>query len=66
MSQSASAVIIPFPRRQADLAASTERLADALTSLSTALLKQRDATQRWRDSLLALSASMQGGATLSA
>ena len=59
MDEPASATIIPFPARRSDLAASAEHLADALTTLSLALIEQRDATQRWRDALLALSERLE-------
>ena len=56
MDERCSATIIPFPiRKRADLEQSTERLADALASLSVALTRQRDATQKWRDALNKLS-----------
>lgn len=61
MGEQASATIIPFPpRRGGELAGSTERLCEALASLSLALTEQRKATERWRDALHALSARMQG------
>ena len=62
MSQPASAVIIPFPRRRDDLAASARRLAAAMTNLSAALVQQQEATQRWRDALLTLSARLHTAA----
>ncbi len=56
MDERCSATIIPFPmRKRADLNRSTERLADALTNLSAALTRQREATQKWRDALNKLS-----------
>ena len=63
MSQQASATIIPFPRAAPpltqDLAQASERLAQALASLSTALAEQRDSTVRWRLALEELAAKMQ-------
>ena len=63
MSQQASATIIPFPRAAQspaqDLAQSSERLAQALASLSIALAEQRDSTVRWRLALEGLAAKMQ-------
>ena len=56
MTESATATIIPFPvRRSPELSGATLRLADSLTALSEALVEQREATQRWRNALLALS-----------
>lgn len=67
MSQQASATIIPFPRAARppaptsaqDLAQASERLAQALASLSVALAAQRDSTVRWRLALEELAAKMQ-------
>ncbi len=63
MPQQASATIIPFPgaaRRPAqDIAQSSERLAQALTSLSAALAEQRDSILRWRGALDDLAANMR-------
>ena len=60
MDNQASATIIPFPvRRRGDLVRSAERLSEALTDLSAALVAQRDAMQRWREALLVLSKRME-------
>ena len=60
MERQTTATIIPFPVRQrVGLEQSTERLAEALTSLAAALAMQRNATQRWCDALRALSEQMR-------
>ena len=59
MTESAGATIIPFPRpHRNELMHSAERLAEALTSLSVALTRQREATKRWSDALHDLSRQM--------
>ncbi len=60
MDQQTSAVIIPFPvRHRGNLTQSAERLSEALADLSVALNAQRDAMQRWREALIALSERMK-------
>ena len=60
MNDPTTAEIIAFPGhpRPTPLTQSTERLAAALSSLSSALRDQGDALQRWREALRTLSQSV--------
>ena len=61
MVNSRGADIIPFPGRQAAAASprGSDRLSEAMSSLSRALADQQTAVQRWRQAVEDLNHSMQ-------